>query len=319
MSDGRINRWVNASHLRLDLRSSVAVAADAPASVKARAIAAIQSGGGRGAAVQRLMGPPFAWLPVRLAAALPRVSLTRGAGLAIDDGVARAVLDRADQLLGGRVADVIWLIPPPSDGPRVSALLCNDDHAIGHLRVTDLTPGPRPSPATRIGSRTGIEWPQTIEVWDHDGIVVELTDAIELGRSEPTDLEPDELDALLADLRDSMGEAPDGLVAAHGDLTPWNLRTTPKGRRVLFDWEHRTYAPAGYDLVRFLLASGDGPARFTALPASRRAEAAPAIDALIALADERDATRREDELTEWKIADIAAERAALEAMRQAAP
>ena len=106
-------------------------------------------------------------------------------------------------------------------------------------------------------------------------------------------------------------------MAAHGDLTPWNLRTAEDGQRVLFDWEHRTYAPEGYDLVRFLLATGDGPARFTALTLERRRAARPAIEALVALADERDATRRTDELTEWKRADIAAERAALNALLDA--
>ncbi len=290
------------------------MAADASAAVKRRAVAAIQSGGSRGALVQRLMGVPFSVLPVAIAGRVPRMSVTPGAGLAVSPEAARAALARSDGLLDGATREVVWLVPPPSDGERVSALLLGDAGPIGHLRVTDLAPEERPNPSVATGPRTGVRWPMVIDSWVHDGVVVELTDAVAIGRSEPTDLAAAELDDLIADLQDALGPGPDGTVAAHGDLTPWNLRTGADGHRVLFDWEHRTYAPEGYDLVRFLLATGEGPARFAGLPAERRRAARPAIEALIALADERDATRRTEELTEWKRADIAAERAALDAL-----
>ncbi|MEM9201028.1 MAG: phosphotransferase [Actinomycetota bacterium] len=318
MHDGRFDRWVTSPHLRLALRSSVAVAADASPAVKRRAVAAVQSGGRRGALLQRAIGVPFAQLPSAVAARLPRVTRTNDPGLAISDAAARSALTRADAVLDGSVTDVIWLIPPPSDGERVSALLMNGTTPTGHLRVTDLAPHDRPNPSSRAGVRTGIEWPMVLDAWEHDGVVVELTDAVDIGASHPTDLNAADLAELIADLHDALGEAPNGLVSAHGDLTPWNLRTTSDGRRVLFDWEHRTFAPPGYDLVRFLLASGDGPVRFGAMPSVDRRAARPAIEALIALADQRDASRDVDELTDWKHADIAAERTALEAMRDLA-
>ena len=318
MTEGRIERWVRGPHVRLDLRSSVAVAAASSATVKRRAVAAVQSGGARGALVQRLLEVPFSILPVSLLGRLPRLARTDGAGLAVSDDAAIDALTRADMALDGAVRDVVWLIPPPSDGARVSALLLGDRSPIGHLRITDLAPTDRPRPGSSTGTRSGVRWPVVIDTWEHDGVVVELTDAIDIGRSTPTHLDDEDLDALIADLQETLGEGPDGLVGAHGDLTPWNLRTTADGEQVLFDWEHRTFAPDGYDLVRYLLAGGDGPERFARLPAERRRSCGPAIEALLALADQRDADRRVDELSDWKRADIAAERAALNAMLDAA-
>lgn len=318
MTDVRIERWVNGPHLRLDLRSSVAVSASSSAVVKRRAVAALQSGGSRGALVQRLLRLPFTHLPARSAARLPLVRLTPDAGLALPADRAVAVLAHADDALGGQMTDVVWLLPPASDGERVSALLIAGSTPIGHLRITDLAPVDRPDPHSSRGTRTGIEWPTMLDVWEVDGVVAELTTAIDLGATTPTPLELDELEELLADLRDVLGPAPDGLVAAHGDLTPWNLRTASDGRRVLFDWEHRTFGPDGIDLVRFLVAAGEGIHRFAALPVQRRRDLRGGVEYLLALADERDASRCDEELTEWKRADIAAERAELVAMLQLA-
>lgn len=318
VSDSHVSRWVDEPHVRLDLRSSVAIAASASAGAKRRAVMALQSGGRRGAFVQRVLRGPFARLPARLVARLPRARLTPDAGLAISSASARAVLAHAVAAVEGPVSDVVWLLPPPSDGARVSALLLDGTSPCAHLRVTDLAPTDRPNPTTSTGRRTGIEWPMMLDMWEHDGVVVELTTAVDLGASTPTDLSLDALDDLIADLQETLGPARPGLVAAHGDLTPWNLRTAGDGRRALFDWEHRVYGPDGIDLVRFLLASGAGPVRFAELPAERRQHLRPAIEYHLALADERDATRRHDAVSEWKSADIAAERAALKSMLELA-
>ncbi|MEM9468060.1 MAG: phosphotransferase [Actinomycetota bacterium] len=314
MSDSRLDRWVHEPHLRFDLRSSVAIAASASAGAKRRAVDALQSGGGRGALAQRALAVPFARLPPSMAARLPRVSRTPDAGLAIAPDAARSVLTHAVSVLDESVSDVVWLLPPPSDGARVSALLLDGSAPCAHLRVTDLVPVDRPNPTTTTGRRTGIEWPVMLDVWEHDGVVVELTTAVDLGATSPTDLSLEALEDLIADLQDSLGPPRPGSVAAHGDLTPWNLRTASDGRRALFDWEHRVYGPDGIDLVRFIVAGGDGPARFAELPADRRRHLRPAVEYLVTLADEREATRRHEAVSEWKSADIAAERAALEAI-----
>ena len=318
MTDGRIERWVRGPHVRLDLRSSVAVSASSSPAVKRRAVDAVQSGGSRGALVQGLLRLPFAHLPARLAARLPLVRLTSDAGLALPADRALAVLAHAEEVLDGRVTDVVWLLPPASDGERASALLLAGSTPIGHLRITDLAPVDRPDPQSSRGARTGVEWPMMLDVWEIDGMVAELTTAIDLGSTTPTPLTLSELEDLIADLRDALGPAPDGLVAAHGDLTPWNLRTATDGRRVLFDWEHRAYGPDGIDLVRFLVAGGEGAERFGELSPERRRELRGGVDYLLALADARDASRRAEQASEWKLADVAAERTELLAMRDLA-
>lgn len=48
---------------------------------------------------------------------------------------------------------------------------------------------------------------------------------------------------------------PDGLVPAHGDLTPWNLRRDHKGSIWLFDWEDVALAPSDADRTYFAATS----------------------------------------------------------------
>ena len=299
------------AHLCLRLRSAVAVRADAPAWLKRRAVASLPVGGAKGQLVQMLVGTPFAVLPSVLAQWLPFVRRTGHPVLSVADDLVIQALDRAASELDQPFDDVIWIVPPPSDGARVSAVLFGGRTPVGHLRITDQPMTDRPSPSVGRGARTGVEWPMVVGTWEQDGVVVELTDALDVVASRPTDLSMSELEALIADVHDALGPAPPGLVPAHGDLTPWNLRSVPGGRRVLFDWEHRRFAPRDYDLVRFLLATEDGPARFARLPVARRRAARPAGDALIALSDARCAARRVDELTDWKRHDIEMERAAL--------
>lgn len=58
-----------------------------------------------------------------------------------------------------------------------------------------------------------------------------------------------DLTARLAALGDG-GADRDGLVAVHGDLTPWNLRRTRRGL-ALFDWESAGWGPPGADLQHY--------------------------------------------------------------------
>lgn len=53
---------------------------------------------------------------------------------------------------------------------------------------------------------------------------------------------------------------PDGHVPAHGDLTPWNLRRTPRGL-ALFDWEAACWAPPGSDVEFYRSACESLPRR----------------------------------------------------------
>ncbi|MFK7918210.1 MAG: phosphotransferase [Ilumatobacter sp.] len=64
------------------------------------------------------------------------------------------------------------------------------------------------------------------------------------------------------DLADRLGElakagsTPPGAVPIHGDLTPWNLRRTPRGL-ALFDWEAAGWGPPGSDLATYRRACDD--------------------------------------------------------------
>jgi hypothetical protein len=60
----------------------------------------------------------------------------------------------------------------------------------------------------------------------------------------------DEIGALLSPLWSNDREGiPRHWVPMHGDMGPWNLRQPPRGRPILFDWEHARLGPPGGDLV----------------------------------------------------------------------
>ncbi len=59
---------------------------------------------------------------------------------------------------------------------------------------------------------------------------------------------------------DRPDDTPADHVPVHGDLTPWNLRRTPRGL-VLFDWEEAGWGPAGSDLEAYRQACGSLPRR----------------------------------------------------------
>lgn len=52
------------------------------------------------------------------------------------------------------------------------------------------------------------------------------------------------------------GDAVPGSVPVHGDLTPWNLRRTPRGL-ALFDWESAGWGPPGADVANYRRACDD--------------------------------------------------------------
>lgn len=56
-----------------------------------------------------------------------------------------------------------------------------------------------------------------------------------------------------------------GLVPVHGDLTPWNLRRTPRGL-ALFDWESAGWGTPGSDLAGYVLACDQVRRPWTSTP-----------------------------------------------------
>lgn len=84
-----------------------------------------------------------------------------------------------------------------------------------------------------------------------------VTSAIALKRQRAAIDEP--LRTFEHDLASRLAELPrpDGdhaLVPVHGDLTPWNLRRTPRGL-ALFDWEAAGWGASGTDLANYRAAS----------------------------------------------------------------
>lgn len=62
---------------------------------------------------------------------------------------------------------------------------------------------------------------------------------------------------LAGDLEGDADSVPTGgLVPVHGDLTPWNLRRTPRGL-VLFDWESAGWGAPGSDLALYRRSSDE--------------------------------------------------------------
>ena len=59
---------------------------------------------------------------------------------------------------------------------------------------------------------------------------------------------------------DRPADAASDHVPVHGDLTPWNLRRTPRGL-ALFDWEAAGWGPAGSDLAWYRAACASLPRR----------------------------------------------------------
>ena len=77
------------------------------------------------------------------------------------------------------------------------------------------------------------------------------------------------------DLTERLGVLPrpsdvqDDAVVVHGDLTPWNLRRTPRGL-ALFDWESVGWGTAGSDLEHYRRASAEVRPGWRRKPEGRR-------------------------------------------------
>ncbi|HKT57436.1 MAG TPA: phosphotransferase [Microbacterium sp.] len=90
----------------------------------------------------------------------------------------------------------------------------------------------------------------------------------------------DELGGILAGVLDRPAGVPAHWVPAHGDFTPWNVRTDLARRVYVIDWEDAGYAPPGVDALYGALTAHT---TFGApLPADAPREARDWLDALIA-------------------------------------
>ena len=90
----------------------------------------------------------------------------------------------------------------------------------------------------------------------------------------------DEIGEILAGVLERPADVPAHWVPAHGDFTPWNVRTDLGGRVLVIDWEDAGYAPPGADALYGALTAHT---TFGApLPADAPEEARDWLDALIA-------------------------------------
>ncbi len=88
-----------------------------------------------------------------------------------------------------------------------------------------------------------------------------VTTSLALHRQRPAVDEPlRSFEADLASRLDALppsraaGDTGGALVPVHGDLTPWNLRRTPRGL-ALFDWEDAGWGASGSDIAHYRRAS----------------------------------------------------------------
>lgn len=170
---------------------------------------------------------------------------------------------------------VLGAVMPRQPGRRRVSLLCQ--HAGNPVIVKLGVEQPGTSMHTEAAVLTlltkrplpGIATPQVIatgqidiDIDDHDDefhgpIQFLATSAIGIGSQRPA------VDASLRTFEDDLADRlstlarPDGdtsgLVPVHGDLTPWNLRRTPRGL-ALFDWEAAGWGEAGSDLAMYRTA-----------------------------------------------------------------
>jgi hypothetical protein len=178
--------------------------------------------------------PPVEWRS--LDAELKR----RLSGFTTLGAVAPRQPDRRRLSLIGRIAGnlVVVKLGPPGDGLEREALV-----------LDILARHPLPSIATAEALEAG-----TMEIEGH-AVAFLASPGLSMQRQRPAIDEPlptfesdlaERLSGLpLAD--DSESKPAEGLVPVHGDLTPWNLRRTPRGL-VLFDWESAGWGAPGSDL-----------------------------------------------------------------------
>lgn len=100
-----------------------------------------------------------------------------------------------------------------------------------------------------------------------------------LRRAETRHTVAGEIGAVLAGILERPAGTPEHWIACHGDLSPWNLRTSIRGTVWVIDWEDAAWAPPGVDLLY-----GDLTAHTTfgsPLPAQTSAEAAEWVGAIL--------------------------------------
>ena len=109
----------------------------------------------------------------------------------------------------------------------------------------------------------GVETPTVLAsgtvVLAGERLSVVVTTAIALTRQRPAVDEP--LRTFESDLATRLDQLPHpspttGLTPVHGDLTPWNLRRTPRGL-ALFDWEDAGWGAPGSDLALYRSTSDE--------------------------------------------------------------
>lgn len=176
--------------------------------------------------------PPIGWpsLEAELRRQLP--------GFTVLGAVVPRQPNRPRLSLIGRITGnlVVVKLGPPDDGIEREALV---------LDLLARDPLPWIATAERLEAGT-----MTI---DGHAVAFLASSGLAAGHQRPAIDEP--LRTFESDLAERLGDLPcvpdatrpDDLVPVHGDLTPWNLRRTPRGL-VLFDWESAGWGAPGSDL-----------------------------------------------------------------------
>lgn len=297
-------------HLTVRLRSSATRRVPERRADVVALVDAVPANGWRGRLVQSALRAAARVVPVGRLGALPLVERTDE--LVVPFGAERVagVLAEVEARCRTRVVDAVWFLPPPEHGARLGAVLIGESGPLVHLRLRErvaetVVEGIEPPrPDRDEGPRTGVVWPRVLARWTDEGVAVELSSVLTVGRHVPASPSLTELVALVDDLTEVLGPRRGGRSPMHGDLTPWNLRVDRRGRGVLFDWEHAGYGPVDADLVRYLSVAPGGDERFAELPAWRRERAAEAVTYWREIARAREA---DQVAARWKRGDRAAE------------
>ncbi len=174
----------------------------------------------------------------------------------------------SDGPVGGRLpeARVIGAVVPRQAGRERLSLLVDSRGANVVVKLGRPDTGiEREAAALRLLTDRplpGVATPEVIALGGNGAVVFIATTANELVRQHAAIDEP--LRTFEADLAERLSTlvrppgTPRDHVPVHGDLTPWNLRRTPRGL-ALFDWEAAGWGPAGSDLATYRAACDSLP------------------------------------------------------------